>query len=85
MRLLARVRYPSIARIAEIDVPTLVAHSPDDEVIPYAHGRALFDAAVGPKVFLEMRGGHGDGFVTTGEHYVSGLRTFLESAREAPR
>ena len=81
VRLLARVRYPSIGRIAGIDVPTLIAHSPHDEVIPYAHGQALYDAAAGqPKAFLEMRGGHGDGFVTSGAAYVDGLRAFLDSA-----
>ena len=78
VRLLARTRYPSLERIRRIRCPLLVAHSPADEVIPYEHGRRLLDAANEPKSFLEMRGTHGDGFLTTGEDYVAGLRRFLD-------
>lgn len=39
-------------------VPVLVLHSPDDEIIPYAHGEALYAAARSPKSFLSTRGPH---------------------------
>jgi pimeloyl-ACP methyl ester carboxylesterase len=78
VRLLARIRYPNAERIATVGCPVLVAHSADDELIPYAHGRALFEAAAQPKSFLEMRGSHGDGFVVSGRGYVEGLRGFLD-------
>ena len=63
-RLLLRSRYASKEKIAALDVPVLVIHSRDDELIPLAQGRALFEAAREPKQFLEVRGPHnGPGFV----------------------
>ena len=59
-RLLARVRYDTIKRIGDLSCPVLILHSPDDEIIPYAHGRKLFEAAPEPKEFVEMTGGHND-------------------------
>lgn len=38
--------------------PLLVMHSEDDEVIPFEHGRALFEAAEAPKTFQRLKGGH---------------------------
>lgn len=39
-------------------LPKLIAHSPEDRVAPFAHGEALYEAAAGPKLFLEYPGGH---------------------------
>jgi fermentation-respiration switch protein FrsA (DUF1100 family) len=40
-------------------VPTLFVHGTDDEVLPLAEGRAAFEAAEGPKAFLELvQGSH---------------------------
>lgn len=75
---LARNRFESIDRIADVGEPVLVAHSEADEMIPYGHGRALFDAARAPKHFLELRGGHNDAHVTTGAAYRDGLAAFLD-------
>ncbi len=77
VRLLARIHYPTLERMAAIECPVLVVHSPDDELIPYSHGRALFDAALGPKHFLELEGDHNNGFELTGQAYADGLDAFL--------
>ena len=42
IRLLARIRYDTLTRLAQIDCPVLVIHSRDDDIIPFAHGRPLF-------------------------------------------
>ena len=60
VRLLASWRYPTIDRLAAIRAPIVVAHSPDDEVIPFGQGRRLFAAAPEPKLWIELRGGHMD-------------------------
>jgi len=78
VRLISRYRYESLERVSKISVPVFVAHSPQDEIIPYAHGRRLFDAAREPKTFLEMRGGHNEGFVFAREEWVKALRVFLD-------
>jgi fermentation-respiration switch protein FrsA (DUF1100 family) len=77
VRLLTRIRYPVVEYVARIQCPLLVAHSPEDEVIPYEMGRRLFEAAGEPKEFLQMRGGHNDGFITTGAAYRDRLDEFL--------
>lgn len=77
VRWLVRFRYNNLDRIARLDVPLLVVHSRDDEIIPYHHGRRLFDAARGQKQLLEIRGGHNDGFRASGAEYFNGLDRFL--------
>ena len=79
VRYLARIHYDNTARVAEIACPLLVAHSAGDEIIPIEHGRAVFEAAPQPKRFLEMRGGHNDGFLVTGTDYYEALKAFLAS------
>lgn len=79
VRLLARIRYDNLSRITAIAVPVLIAHSKEDEIIPYAHGRALFEAARQPKSFLILSGGHNDGFIYAREEWVAALRSFLTS------
>ncbi len=75
--LLARIKYPSKDKVPNIKAPTLFIHSPDDEIIPYKHGKQLFEAANEPKSFLELRGGHNDGFIISGQKYIDGLNTFI--------
>lgn len=77
VRWLARLRYDTRAALARVDCPVLVAHSPDDEIIPYRHGRELFEAASGAKTFLELAGGHNEGFIFMREHWVDALAGFL--------
>jgi uncharacterized protein len=70
--------YNTAARLPKIDMPILIVHGRDDEMIPYAHGRRLFEIAREPKQFLDLLGGHNGGFVQTGEAYVKGLEGFVE-------
>jgi fermentation-respiration switch protein FrsA (DUF1100 family) len=65
--------------VREVRCPVLVLHSPDDEIIPYSLGRSLFDAAREPKQFVELRGGHNDGFLLSQPGYERALGEFLET------
>lgn len=38
--------------------PLLVMHSVEDGIIPFEHGRALYEAAGEPKTFQRLKGGH---------------------------
>ena len=58
IRLLIRNPFESIARISRVGSPLLFLHSPEDAIIPIAEGRRLFDAALPPKEFVEVTGGH---------------------------
>lgn len=54
-------RFDNWKRIKEVDIPLLVIHGDADEVVPFAHGKALFERHGGKKTFLPLEGvGHND-------------------------
>jgi len=78
VRWLTRIRYDTRENLRLTTVPVLVAHSPDDDIIPFEHGRALFAAANSPKQFLELAGGHNDGFIFMRASWIKVLGDFLD-------
>lgn len=58
VRWLIRPQYRSIDRIGDLKVPLIQAHAEEDEIVPYALGRALHEAAPEPKRFVTVAGGH---------------------------
>jgi fermentation-respiration switch protein FrsA (DUF1100 family) len=76
-RLLTRLKYPVVDYAARLKCPALVVHSRNDEIIPFAMGRALYAAAPQPKEFIELRGDHNAGFWISRESYAAGLDAFL--------
>ncbi len=78
VRLLSRIGYDNRENLKRIRAPVFIAHSRDDDIVPYAHGKRLFEAANEPKAFLEMRGGHNDGFIFTQPEWVAQLGAFLD-------
>jgi fermentation-respiration switch protein FrsA (DUF1100 family) len=76
-RLLMRNRFDSLSRIADCRRPIFVAHGTADELIPFALGKRLYEAANEPKQFLDMPGiGHNDPFP---DEFYDALRDFLDS------
>ena len=79
--LLARVKYSSMTRIANIKSPILIIHSTHDEIIPYKHGKDLFTEALKemttPKYFLDIIGDHNKGFLLSNKKYTDGLDSFI--------
>lgn len=70
--------YNTLENIKQIRSPLFMAHSRDDEIVPYHHGQTLLEAANDPKTFVELRGSHGSGFWETGEKYRTALEKFLK-------
>jgi fermentation-respiration switch protein FrsA (DUF1100 family) len=81
VRLLSRFEYNTLEALSSVNAPVLIAHSASDDIIPYSHGRRLHAAAREPKAFLELAGGHNDGFVFMRPDWVNALGAFLEEAR----
>ncbi len=77
-RLLVRHRYPVREHLKQVHCPVLVVHGREDELIPYRHGQALFEAANEPKAFMDIAGKHYDGHVASGRNYYEGLAAFYE-------
>ena len=86
VRWLTRFRYDTAGFLARVDAPVLVAHSPDDELVPFRHAQALYAQAREPKALLELAGGHNDAFLFRRKAWVDALARFLAGgARAAAR
>ena len=79
VRLVCRFKYDSLSRMKKIKCPILIAHSPEDEMIPAPHGQRLFEAANEPKLFVEMSGDHNTGGLDTNPEYQRTLKEFVQS------
>lgn len=77
VRLLSRFSYNAEKHVRGITCPVLVVHSPQDEIVPFTLGQRLFDAANEPKTFLQIRGGHNEGFLVSGRVYTDGIDAFI--------
>jgi len=69
---------PVIARLAP--TPVLIIHGTKDRVIPYEHGRLLYEAADSPKAMWTVNGGtHTDALITWEAVYKKKLATTLRN------
>jgi uncharacterized protein len=76
-RQLTRYRYDTLDALSRVSCPVLIAHSREDDIIPFRHGERLFAAAREPKAFLELAGGHNEGFLFSREEWGAELGRFL--------
>jgi len=61
MSLVVSTKMNSLEKIKQYQGPLLLSHGDADEVVPHAHGAALYAAAPGPKRFITVAGGkHND-------------------------
>jgi hypothetical protein len=77
VRLLSTVRFDNLSRVGSCRSPVMVIHSPEDEIIPFEHGRRLYEAARDPKTFLELSGPHSEAFHVSLERYEPAVEEFL--------
>ncbi len=71
------VKYDSLSKIGRIKTPLLAIHGEEDELIPFADGQVLFDAAPEPKAWYPIPGaGHNDTYLVGGEAYFRRLKAF---------
>lgn len=78
VRWLCRIQYNTLERLPRLGCPVLVAHSRQDELVPFSQGRRLYAAAREPKEFFEMKGSHNGGREETGRAYAAAVKGFLE-------
>jgi len=78
VRLLSRLEFDSAEYIRQTDLPVLIVHSVEDEIIPVHHGRRLREIAGERSSMLEIEGGHNTGFLDSRERYRRGLDEFIE-------
>lgn len=78
---LLKHRFDNESKIGTITSPVLIMHSEADTIVPYRHGRRLFELANEPKTFVELTGDHNECVFLSENAYCAGLERFL-SARE---
>jgi fermentation-respiration switch protein FrsA (DUF1100 family) len=84
-RFLVRTKMASIDKVARVACPLLVVHGDQDEVIPFAMGEALYNAAQEPKRFYRVPGAHhNDTYLVGGDAYLDALGEFLASCKKRP-
>jgi fermentation-respiration switch protein FrsA (DUF1100 family) len=81
--------YPSLRSIEQLRSPLLVLHGERDDIVPCSHGRALLDAAPGPKQMQVFPGlGHNDLVPLAGAAWSEAIVSWwdgLESAAKRPQ
>lgn len=71
-------RYDSIGLIASVRAPLLVVAGTADQIIPLSHSRRLYEAANGPKRFVEIEGAdHNDLALLAGDELIDEVTSFL--------
>ena len=75
--LLAKYSMDNIAAVKKLHMPIVVSHSTDDEIIPFSLGKKVFNVANQPKLFIQLEGGHNDGFDRSFVKYTTQLADFL--------
>ncbi len=73
----SRFRYNTKEYVKNTDIPVMIIHSRNDEIIPFSHGKELYSAAGERKKFLEIEGFHSNGYLQSYEKYKDGLKEFL--------
>lgn len=76
--LFIRSKYNADRKINKVNIPKLIIHSQNDEIVPFAHGQKLFDLAKPPKEFYVMRGGHNDAFYIYSDECMQRIVDFLK-------
>jgi fermentation-respiration switch protein FrsA (DUF1100 family) len=77
IRQIARFEYNTLENLRSVSCPVFVAHSPQDEIVPFVHGQDLFQIAPEPKEFLTLQGGHNNGFIFMRKEWKMILGVFM--------
>jgi fermentation-respiration switch protein FrsA (DUF1100 family) len=71
-------RWDSLSKIRLITAPKLMIHSINDEIVPFKLGSKLFESALQPKEFLQIRGGHNSCFFESEDILNKKIADFLK-------
>lgn len=83
MQLITTIKYDNKAKVGLLNMPVLVIHNLEDELIPFQHSKVLYDHIVTRKQFLELPGNHNTGRYQTDE-YQHVLDEFIRTSIPTP-
>lgn len=78
-RWLTRYRYATADYLSAVDCPVMLAHAPDDEIVPFTHAERLDRLRPPVDTFhrLAEGAGHNAAFLASQPEYTRALQTFL--------
>lgn len=77
-------KFPNYKDVRRVHCPLLIMHGEADSVIPFWHGKKLYELANGPKTFLPIPGAdHNDLEFVAGKTYMTALHQFAASLSES--
>jgi uncharacterized protein len=85
LHFMAKNRFESVRKIANVKCPALITHGTADPVIPVAQGRKLYESARDPKRLVIVEGGDHFLFGSAGEHFVGGMAEFIRTSVNGQR
>lgn len=74
---LLKTKMDSARKIKTVSIPKLFIHSINDEIIPFKLGKKLFEAAVPPKEFVQIAGGHNTNHIDSHDLFIGAITQFL--------
>lgn len=77
-KFLLKSRFDMSEAVKHVRSSTLVVHSPDDKVVPYAEGLKLYEALTTDKEFLKISGPHNEGYYLNEASYQDAVEAFLK-------
>ncbi|AYB29728.1 alpha/beta hydrolase [Chryseolinea soli] len=73
-----RYHFDNLSRINAVKAPLLVIHGRRDDLIPFPHGQALYDAFDGKKQLIAVDGGHHND-LSRSPQFLPGILSFLRA------
>lgn len=77
LKALVKNKFLSIDKVNRIPIPKLFIHSSEDEIFDISEGRTLYEKALSPKSFLEIKGSHDSAPMESKEVFCNGFSSFL--------
>ena len=76
--LLLKYDFASYAKLSNVNCPILFTHSREDQTVPYAQGKQLYEKFTGKKKFVEISGDHNHGLFDSQENFIPEALPFLQ-------
>jgi fermentation-respiration switch protein FrsA (DUF1100 family) len=82
---LAKNRFESARKLANVHCPVLITHGSNDNIIPVEQGRTLYNAANEPRQLIIVQGAGHDIAGFAGDRYLDSLAGFIRETFSAQR
>jgi fermentation-respiration switch protein FrsA (DUF1100 family) len=71
-------KYDTLSKVQKIQIPKLILHGKDDEIVPIKFAQKLYSVATDPKKYISYEGGHSEGVYKVSQEYQQELNQFFE-------